>query len=208
MNAIRRSADFVLVVVGCVALALAVGGLLGAVSWYAWVIGLLGLVSGLTLGFCAVFFRTWLGLSRALTTWTAIAAIPVAFGGFLMRDDSNQLRAWREALAETRAAETGLPPDAVLRLVEAGGVDYLAQDAEARLDEELMRTVGATGAWGRFLARLDAGVRLGGSARHSRGLGVGRVGAVIGWLVELAVAIVIVRRVAARAHEAGAVRPE
>jgi len=184
-------------------MALGLGTLLGFISWYIWLLGLLGLSAGLVLGFVAAFFRSWLGLSARLIATIGILCLPIAFGAFLVMEDSNHLRAWREEVAQARAAELGLPPDNVEAVERAGGVSFLAADATALLDADLRARLGADGFYGRLLQRLDRGVRLGGAFRSVRGLEVGRIGAILAWAAEFVLASVLVARVVRKASRPG-----
>ncbi len=192
-----------LAILGIFAAALGVGVLLGWMSWHIWILGLLGLSTGLLIGFVAAFFRAWLGLSARLLGLVGVSALPLAFGAFLLMEDRNHLRAWREEVAEVRAAELGLPPADVEAIERAGGVSFLASDAEALLDADLRDRLGVDGFQGRLLQRLDRGVRLGGGFRSGRGLELGRVGAVVVWLGEFLLSVALILRVLRKASTPG-----
>ncbi len=173
----------------------AVGTLLGLLSWHLGIAGLLGLMSGLAAGYVGALLGAWLGLRARLLTALVAPAIPLAFVTFQTFEDAHQLRAFRENLAETRAAASGLEPAEVERLIAVSGLDYLASDGAELLEAEVIAKVGQGGYFGRWLYRLDAGVRLGGPFRDGRGLELGRVGALTWTLVELALGLFIARRI-------------
>lgn len=186
-------ASFATVVV-CVAL----GAVLGWLSWYFWVIGLAGLVLGLACGWSLAVLRAWLGV-RGGVTLVATVAIVAGWATLQVFEDGHQRAAFRHAQARVNAASTGLSPAEVQRQLDAGNLEYWAADAEAVLERQVVADVGFGGITGRWLFRAQGGVRLAGSVSSSRGLPIGVPGAIIAHLLELGLAVFIARRIVKRA---------
>ena len=188
--------------VATLAVGVALGAGLGWLSWRFWVLGLGGLVLGLGVGWSLAVLTTWLGGPRRRWLVTALAIVAVLAGWAVHQtfEDAHQRQAYRVALAETRAAETGLPPAEVQRLLAAGGLDYLADDGDAVLEKQVAAGIGFGGVAGRWLFRAQGGVRLAGSWRAGRALPVGIPGVIIVTLLELAVAVFIAWRIVRRSR--------
>lgn len=182
--------------------AVALGGVLGAalgwLSWRFWVIGLFALVLGLALGWALAVLTAWLG--RAPRGLAAVALVGVLAGWIVLQvfEDDHQRTAYRVALAEARAVETGLPPAEVGEVLAAGGLDYLAAEGDAALDAQVESSVGFDGPLGRWVFRAEGGIRLAGSWRHGRALPFGVPGVAIATALELALAVFIAVRIVRR----------
>jgi len=177
-----------------IAVTVVVPVLLGLLSWHFWVLGLFGLVVGSALGWTSVVLASWLSLDRRTLKRVAMLLILLGFVVFQAFDDAHQRRAFREVLFETRSASSGLSPAEITRIREASGLDFLARDADALLESEVAIATGLTGPLGRYVFRLQAGVRLGGPYRGGRGLDFGWVGGVLVTLIELGLAGILVSR--------------
>lgn len=208
-----RLGHVLLVTVAAIAVGAALGAGLGWLSWHFWVIGLGGLVLGLGVGWSLAVLNVWLGVGHRATTdrsdrrrgrapWLTLIPAIVAIGaGWTVQqtfEDAHQRQAYRVALAETRAAETGLPPAEVQKLIAVGGLDYLAADGDQILDDQVEADIGFAGVAGRWLFRAEGGVRLAGSWRSGRALPVGIPGVIVANVLELAMALFIALRVVRR----------
>lgn len=182
----------------------ALGALLGWLSWRFWVIGLLALVLGLALGWTLAVLTAWLGRPPRVLVGVALLGVLAGWSVLQVFEDHHQRTAYRIALAETRAVQTGLPPAEVGAVLAAGGTGYLAAEGDAALDVQVESKVGLGGPLGRWLFRAEGGVRLAGSWRQGRALPVGIPGVAIATVLELALgaylATRIVRRAQASAH--------
>lgn len=189
-----------LVTVSVIVVGIVLGAGLGALSWHFWVLGLAGLVLGLGVGWSLALLHAWLGSGRALWLTVMPAAIAIVAGWAVLQtfEDAHQRQAYRVALAETRAAETGLPPAEVKKLVAVGGLDYLAADGDEVLDAQVEKNIGFAGVAGRWLFRAEGGVRLAGGWRSGRALPVGIPGVIVANVLELAMAGFITLRVVRR----------
>jgi hypothetical protein len=177
-----------------IAVTVVVSVLLGLLSWHFWVLGLFGLVVGGALGWTSVVLASWLSLDRRSLKRFDMMLILLGFVVFQAFDDAHQRRAFREVLFETRSASSGLAPAEITRIREVSGLDFLARDADNLLESEVAIATGITGPIGRYVFRLQAGVRLGGPYRGGRGLDFGWVGGVFAALIELGLAAVLVAR--------------
>lgn len=168
--------------------------LFGLLSWYFWVIALFPVVLGVALGWSFVFGAV--ALQGRRPPWVLLAVLVV--GGFSVEqifEDHHQRRAFADALFETRAAASGMSPAEIASLRETSGTAFLARDADALFDAQLDERLGVSGPLGRFVSRLDAGVRLGGPWRGGRGLEVGLPGGIL-WLgLELSLATFLAYRI-------------
>lgn len=185
-----------------IAVATVVPVLLGLLSWYFWVLGLFGLCVGGALGWTSVVLASWLSIDRLSLRRLAIILILFGFGVFQLFEDAHQQRAFREVLFETKSASSGLSPAEITRIREASGLGFLAKDADSLLESQVAIATGLTGPVGRYVFRLQAGLRLGGPYRGGRGLDLGILGGVLATLIELSVAGVIAWR-ALRAFDSG-----
>jgi len=187
------------VAVATIALAVALGAALGWLSWRFWVLGLDGLALGLGVGWALALLTGWLG--GPTRTWLiAASAVLAGWGVHQAFEDVHQRDAYRVALAETRAAETGLAPAEASRLLAVGGLDYLAADGDALLEAQVEARVGFGGVAGRWLFRAQGGVRLAGGWRSGRALPVGVPGVIIASLLELALGVFIALRIVRRSR--------
>jgi len=186
--------------VAMLALGVALGAGLGWLSWRFWVLGLAGLVIGLGVGWALALLQAWLGGGWNRWWVRALATVSVLTGWTALQafEDAHQRQAYRVALAETRAAETGLPPAEVQRLLTAGGLDYLAADGDDVLERQVEADIGFGGVAGRWLSRAEGGVRLAGGWRTSRALPVGIPGVIVANVLELALAVFIALRIVRR----------
>jgi len=185
-----------------IAVATVVPVLLGLLSWYFWVLGLFGLCVGGALGWTSVVLASWLSIDRLSLRRLAIILILFGFGVFQVFEDAHQQRAFREVLFETKSASSGLSPAEITRIREASGLGFLAKDADSLLESQVAIATGLTGPVGRYVFRLQAGLRLGGPYRGGRGLDLGILGGVLATLIELSVAGVIAWR-ALRSFDSG-----
>lgn len=188
--------------VATLALGIVLGAGLGWLSWHFWVLGLFGLVLGLGVGWSLAVLTAWLGGPRQRWLLAVLAGVAVLAAWAVQQsfEDAHQRQAYRVALAETRAAETGLPPAEVKRLLAVGGLDYLADDGDAVLETQVVAALGFGGVAGRWLFRAEGGVRLAGSWRSGRALPVGIPGVIVASLLEVAMAVFIALRVVRRSH--------
>lgn len=183
--------------------ALGAGVALGALSWNLWVVGLPILVLGLVVGVAltGMLIATGdLGRARWSVRVSAIVAVAIGWAAIQVMDDGHMREAYRIDLARARAAASGLPPAELQKSLGTGdeAVDFLGRGADALLEKQVEAEVGAGGVVGRWWWRAESGVRLAGSYRESRGLPVGRAGALVWALAEMslasALALVVVRR--------------
>ncbi len=181
-------------VTALIAVTVAVCVLLGLTSWHFWVLGLFGLVVGGALGWAGVVLASWLSIDRRTLKWISMILILLGFVVFQAFDDAHQRRAFREVLFETRSASSGLAPAEITRIREASGLEFMARDADDLLESQVAIATGLTGPLGRYVFRLQAGVRLGGPYRGGRGLDFGWVGGVLATLIELGLAGLLVLR--------------
>ncbi len=151
------------------------GVALGALAGQLWVLGSFALLGGLGLGAAAVFLGH-LGPHRPGAPIAAITvALTLAWGGWQATEDHHHRDAFAHDVARSRAADTGLPPEAMARAFEAdpeAARAFLAQGSDARLDAEVRRLYGVQGALGRWLLRHDAGLRLASAGPRAIGLSV------------------------------------
>lgn len=182
------------------ALAVLVGVGFGLLSWHFWVILLFPVALGAALGWAIAFSAFAMGGGRtgARRVPTALIALGVVLGFSTEQvfEDHHQRRAFAEAVFTTQAAGSGLAPDEIARLREVSGTSFLAKDADAELDAQVQARLGLGGPLGRFLSRLEAGVRLGGPYVGGRGLELGLPGGLLALALELSLALLIARRVA------------
>lgn len=176
----------------------ALGAALGWLSWRFWVLGLLGLVLGLALGWTLAVLTAWLGRPPRGLVAVVMLGVVVGWVVFQVFEDHHQRLAYRVALAEARAVETGLPPAEVGAVLAAGGLDYLAAGGDAALDAQVEAAVGFDGPLGRWVFRAQGGVRLAGSWQRGRALPVGVPGVAIATLLELALGVFVAMRVVRR----------
>lgn len=184
------------------AVATLVATALGWLSWRFWVIGLFGLTLGVALGFSVVTVSTWLAIPARRLLWVALGLTVLAWVQLQVFEDAHQRQAFREVLFETRAAASGLPPSEIERLADGPGSAFLTRDADALLDAQVEAATGMSGAVGRWVFRLQAGLRLGGPFRGGRGLDVGLVGGILQTVLELGVGLLLVIRITRRAEAA------
>lgn len=180
--------------------ALAVGVGLGLLSWHFWVILLFPVALGAAIGWAVAFsvFALGSGASAGRRVPMALIALSVALGFTIEQtfEDHHQRRAFAESVFLTRAAGSGLDPEEIARLREVSGTAFLARDADAELDAQVEARLGLGGPLGRFVSRLEAGVRLGGPYVGGRGLELGLPGGILVLCLELGLAFLIARRIA------------
>ncbi len=185
----------------CVFVGALAGAAAGALSWYAYVIGMVPLICGLAVGSAAAAFGLWVrGRTGHAAALSATLGVVVSLAAFHVTEDRHLVRAWLDDFAYSRLAASGAPPSTVVDDDELHA--FWGEGADAALDEELLRQTGRTGAVGRTLLRADAGVRLLGPWHQGRGLALGRVGAVIWWLLEAALALALALTVTNRVGRA------
>lgn len=212
-SARRALLGLVLAASVAVAASFAVGVGLGALSKSLWVIGLDVMVLGLVVGvaLAALLGATGrLGMRRAGVGALAGVAVVIGWAAVQLQEDRHLREQYGLDFARARAAASGLAPDALARAVGEGpdGLVFWAHGADAELEAQVEREVGCGGVIGRWWWRAASGVRLAGSWGASRGLPVGRVGAVVWSVLDIglgtALAVTVVGR--ARRRAAGAQR--
>lgn len=176
------------------AVTVALSVLMGLLSWYFWVILLFPVVLGAAIGWSSVFGAVALG-GRRLPLVAIIALTLIGHGVEQFFEDSHQRRAFAETLSEARAASSGLSPAEIERVRESSGTEFLARDAEAILDAQLEERLGVSGPVGRWVSRLEAGIRLGGPYRGGRGLDVGLAGGLTLLVFELCLVVFLAHRI-------------
>jgi hypothetical protein len=176
------------------AVTVAIASLMGLLSWHFWVILLFPVALGVSLGWTSAFAVVAFG-GRPLSHAALIALALLGFAVEQGFEDHHQRRAFTESLFEARAASSGLAPAEIERLRAVSGTGFLARGADELLDQEIEARLGVSGAFGRWVSRLDAGVRLGGPYRGGRGLEVGLPGGVSLLLIELLLVVVLARRI-------------
>ncbi|MCC6622169.1 MAG: hypothetical protein IT385_12975 [Deltaproteobacteria bacterium] len=193
-----------LVALGALATTFALGLGLGALAWVVSVIGLWALATGLALGVVMTTLvvatsRPDRRPGRGVIVGVALAASVVGWAAARVVEDDHIVDRYQIEVARARAASTGIAPGELAAALEApGAIDFWARGAEAELDAQVVADVGFGGIAGRWWWQAGNGVRLAGSWSAARGLPVGRAGAVVWALCELALATWIATRVVAR----------
>ena len=175
-----------------------VGMALGALSWSFMVLGLQVLVTGLVVGIASATLLVAQGLRAGGARLVVALAIAVTAGWIGMRviEDGHIVSQYRAEVARARASSTGLTPSELeAALAAPDALDFWARGAAADLDRQVEAEVGFAGPVGRWWWRAGNGVPLAGSWTNARGLPVGRAGALLVALLELALATWIARRV-------------
>lgn len=189
-------------------MAVFVGVVFGLLSWHFWVILLFPVTLGAAIGWAFAFSAIAVGHAarRARRVPMALFAVAVALGFTTEQtfEDHHQRRAFAESLFMARAAGSGLASDEIARLRESSGTAFLARDADSELDRQNRDRLGLDGPLGRFVSRLEAGVRLGGPYVGGRGLELGLPGGILALCLELGLALLIARRIARSAISAAA----
>lgn len=186
-----------------------VGVVFGLLSWHFWVILLFPVVLGAAIGWAFAFSAFAVGTAGQQTPRRvpmALLAVGVALGFTTEQtfEDHHQRRAFAESVFLARAAGSGLEVNEIERLREVSGTAFLARDADAELDAQIFDRLGLDGPLGRFVSRLEAGVRLGGPYVGGRGLELGLLGGILVFCLELGLALLIARRIARSAIAAAA----
>lgn len=167
--------------------------LFGLLSWWLWLIFLFPLALGVTVGWSIVFSR----LAFKKNVGNSLFVTALIFGGMALEEvheDHHQRRAFAEALYESRLADSGLPMEEILKLREESDGRFLTQDADELLEAQIHEHFGIGGYLGRWLGRLQAGIRLAGHWRQGYGLPLGLTGS----LVYLVLAFLLAKRLAKR----------
>lgn len=182
------------------AAATSVGVGLGLLSWHFWVILLFPVALGAAIGWAVAFSAFALGsgarAGRRVPMVLIAASVVLGFTIEQAFEDHHQRRAFAESVFLARAAGSGLDPEEIARLREVSGTAFLARDADAELDAQVSARLGLGGPLGRFVSRLEAGVRLGGPWVGGRGLELGLPAAILVFCLELGLAFFIARRIA------------
>lgn len=185
--------------------AITIGALLGWLSKFAYVIALapllIGIGAGAAASVAALGLRGRVGRSTAIAGALAAVVGLVTMAGF---EDAHLRAAWTLDYAQARYVAGGVPVDAALADED---LPFYESGASDELERQVIEAAGAGGPVGRWLMRADAGVRLIGPWGSSRGLSVGRWGAIVWAALELLLAAWMVRlvvtRVGARSEELG-----
>ncbi len=181
--------------------AFALGLALGAMSWAFMVVGLWALATGLAVGIvlATLYLAQGAAPRRGLVVASALVAALAGWGAMRIIEDGHLVDQFRGEVARSRAASTGLPSAELERVLAApGAIDYWARGAELDLEQQVAAEVGFGGVIGRWWWRAGNGVRLAGSWSGSRGLPVGRGGALVWTFIELGLAAWIALRVTTR----------
>ena len=192
----KRLAAALLAALLAASLTFGAGLALGALSRGFYLIGLVPLVVGALAGGGVTFVALmtsgpWGRAPRV----SALAAVVVGAASFHVADDLSFQAAYRDDVGRARAIADQVPPE-LLRDRDAAG--FVAQDADALLEAAVVAAVGRGGASGRWLFRSDRGVRLVGPLVGGRGLPLGRWGAAVAALAELALAFWLASRIVRR----------
>jgi hypothetical protein len=181
-----------------------VASALGAASPFFYVIGLLPVLLGLSAGVGASTVCLTLGTDLGRRTLMGlVVGILVGWCTFQWWEDRHFQAVWAQDLAKAREIATGLPADAGFG---EDDVAFFAPESEAELGEQIRAVTGRDDRLGRWLFRADAGVRLVGPWDSSRGLKVGRAGAVAWAIFELLLATLVGRAVLTRVTRARSAR--
>ncbi|MCB9728995.1 MAG: hypothetical protein H6744_07310 [Deltaproteobacteria bacterium] len=173
---------------------------LGAISPYIYVALLGPLLIGVTVGSAAALAALTTGASLGRPALLAAGVgVLAALIAVQVLEDRAMRRGFTDDYARASMVASGVPEEAS---TDADELAFYAGGAASALDTQVRKATGHGGAWGRWLFRADAGVRLFGPAAQSRGLAVGRAGAVVFAVLELvlalAVSALVLRRVRRR----------
>jgi hypothetical protein len=190
-----------------VATGMATGVLLGLLADLVWLAFAFALLAGFAVGGALVFAESLAGAryGRALAVVVAVIAALAGQVAVQVFIDHDMRRTFAVDLARSRAADSGLDAAGLANSWDAdpeAAVAFFARDADAVFEAEVTRIVGRGGPVGRLLLRSDEGLRLATAGRRVFGLPLGRAGAVLGWLAELALCVWLVERVRSRGKTA------
>ncbi len=176
-----------LTVVGAVVGAL-VGLGLGWASRWVFVVALAPIIVGIVVAAATATVALTLRHPRR----RALAQVAVVVGalggwmGFATAEDQHFVDVFGEEFSAARMADDGVPPE---MMNDDALLDLFREGADADLERQVVDDVGFGGVAGRWLFRSELGIRLVGPWDKSRGLSVGRGGAIAWAVIELLLSI-------------------